>query len=126
LDPSGNLFFFDWGNFRARRIDTDGVITTVAGAGIMGIDGDGGPATRADLYSASGIAVDAGGHLYLAQQDASRIRVVSLAASAPAATPTPVPPTPTRASTFTPTRTPTNTPTNTTVPTNTSTNTPTN
>ena len=50
LDPAGNLFIVDTGNYRVRRIDAStGVITTVAGNGSYGFSGDGGPATDATL-----------------------------------------------------------------------------
>ena len=50
LDPAGNLFIVDTGNYRVRRIDAStGVITTVAGNGSYGFSGDGGPAIDATL-----------------------------------------------------------------------------
>ena len=76
VDNAGNLFIADTGNGRVRKVDTAGVITTVAGSGQRGTggdDGDGGPATEAQLGVASGLAVDGAGNLYIA--DASRHRV---------------------------------------------------
>ena len=50
LDPAGNLFIVDTGNYRVRRIDAStGIITTVAGKGSYGFSGDGGPALDATL-----------------------------------------------------------------------------
>ena len=62
-----------------RRIEAaSGLITTVAGNGNPGDDGDGGPATGATLHPASGLAADASGSLYIAQADSARIRRVQL------------------------------------------------
>ena len=122
LDTQGNLFIADYANNKVRRVDvTTGIITTVAGTGTAGIEGDGGPATLATLYGATGLTVDAGGNLYIAQSNSARVRVVGQAGGAP---PPPTPTyTPTSLPSATPTRTPTNTPTAT--PTQTRTSTPT-
>lgn len=84
LDGQGNLFISDYANNRVRRIDVvSGIITTVAGTGIAGAEGDGGLATLANLYGATGLAVDATGGLYLGQADSARVRVVIQAVSTP-------------------------------------------
>ena len=63
---------------RVRKISPDGIITTVAGNGSGGFQGDGGPATEASLYYPKGVAVDASsGNLYIADWLNSRIRVVT-------------------------------------------------
>ena len=67
LDAAGNLFIADNGNNRIRKVDTNGIITTVAGNGTFGHSGDGGAATNANLNSASGVAVDAAGNLYFSE-----------------------------------------------------------
>jgi len=64
FDSGGNLFIADTGNSRVRRIGPSGVITTVAGTGVNGASGDGGPATAAQL-SAVGVAVDRTGNLFV-------------------------------------------------------------
>lgn len=77
LDAAGNLFFTDSGNNRIRRVDAStGIITTIAGTGVAGLSGDGGPATVADLNLGymSGIALDAASNLYFVDQYNSRIR----------------------------------------------------
>jgi alpha-tubulin suppressor-like RCC1 family protein/sugar lactone lactonase YvrE len=81
IDPSGAIFIADVGNQRIRKVDTSGVITTIAGNGIAGYSGDGGPATFASLsmnraMDTGGIAVDAIGNLYIADTSNSRIRLV--------------------------------------------------
>lgn len=76
VDAAGNLFLAV-GSHRIRRVDgTTGVITTVAGDGTAGFAGDGGPATLARLSSPSGVAVDAAGHLFVADFGNHRIRRV--------------------------------------------------
>jgi uncharacterized protein (TIGR03437 family) len=76
LDHAGNLFIAD--NYiddfgpqpccdnRIRKISPDGIITTVAGVGVQGYSGDGGPATTAVLNGPTGVAVDAAGNVYVA------------------------------------------------------------
>ena len=76
-DSSGNLFIVDAGNQRIRKVDTSGVITTVAGNGNAGLSGDGGPAINAQLNNPSSVAVDAVGNLYIADTDNNRVRLVS-------------------------------------------------
>lgn len=65
IDRDGNVFVADLANRRVRKIDTQGIITTVAGTGAFGFSGDGGPATSAKL-SASDLAFDASGNLFIA------------------------------------------------------------
>ncbi len=76
VDAAGNLYIADYGNERIRKV-TNGTITTVAGNGIRGFAGDGGPATSASLYFPGGVAVDAAGNLYIADSYNQRIRKVS-------------------------------------------------
>jgi uncharacterized protein (TIGR03437 family) len=64
LDNKGTLFISDDGNLRVRKVSPDGIITTVAGTGVWGMSGDGGPATSAQLTGASGIALDSAGNVY--------------------------------------------------------------
>ena len=58
LDPAGNLYISDSGNYVVRRVDPSGIITTVVGdgTGIPGYSGDGGPATQAKLSDPKGLA----------------------------------------------------------------------
>ena len=66
VDVAGNLYIADTQNNEVRRVDANGVITKVAGAGYAGYSGDGGPATSAQLGGPGGVAVDAAGNLYIA------------------------------------------------------------
>src|SRR5207253_1800358 len=76
-DGSGNLFIADYGNNRIRRMDAvSGLITTVAGDGVAGFSGDGGPATSASLNTPWGVAVDGSGNLFIADRSNHRIRRV--------------------------------------------------
>jgi uncharacterized protein (TIGR03437 family) len=77
LDAAGNLYIADSMNHRIRRVGTDGKITTVAGNGFGGYYGDGVAATDTGLNHPQGVAVDAGGNLYIADTFSSRIRVVT-------------------------------------------------
>jgi trimeric autotransporter adhesin len=79
VDPIGNIYFDDAFNVRIRKISTSGIITTVAGNGTTGSSGDGGQATAAQLNDPSGIALDASGNLYIAENGGCRIRKVNTA-----------------------------------------------
>ncbi len=68
-DANGNLYFADLGNFRIRRIDPSGVISTVAGTGIpantmTGPLGANGPATQTQMWTVTGLVVDSAGNVY--------------------------------------------------------------
>ena len=77
LDSSGNLYIADNLNNRIRKVAAaTGVITTVAGNGTQGFSGDGGAATSASLSYPRGVALDAFGHLYFADGNNNRVRVV--------------------------------------------------
>lgn len=81
-DSAGNVYITDPGNNRVRKVNSAGVISTVAGAGALGnsgFSGDGGPATAAMLNSPSGVALDAQGNLYIADTGNGRIRKVDTA-----------------------------------------------
>ena len=77
VDASGNLFIADQNINRIRKVSTIGVITTVAGNGTYGYSGDGGSAISAQFAYPSGVAVDASGNLFIADQSNNRIRKVS-------------------------------------------------
>ena len=76
VDATGNLFISDSHNHRIRKVDANGIITTVAGNGEPDSSGDGGPATRASLFNPTRIAMDAAGSLFIADSGNNRIRKV--------------------------------------------------
>jgi len=76
LDSAGDLFLADSTFQIVRKIDTGGVITTVAGNGTRGFGGDGGPATSAQLNGPAGFAVDAAGDLFISDSFNHRVRKV--------------------------------------------------
>ncbi|MCB4791286.1 MAG: carboxypeptidase regulatory-like domain-containing protein [Elusimicrobia bacterium] len=65
VDTSNNVYFTDLNNVRVRKINALGIISTIAGTGIVGFSGDGGSATSAKLVSPVGIKVDALGNIYI-------------------------------------------------------------
>jgi uncharacterized protein (TIGR03437 family) len=76
VDASGNLFIADYANNRIRKVSANGIITTVAGNGIAGFAGDGGPATAAELFAPENLTVDTSGNLFIADTFNNRIREV--------------------------------------------------
>jgi sugar lactone lactonase YvrE len=75
--PSGVVYISDTYNSRVRKVDLNGIITTVAGNGTYGNDGDNGPATSATLSSPNSIDLDSSGNLYIADWDNNRVRKVT-------------------------------------------------
>ena len=79
VDTSGNLYIADSINFRIRKVDTHGIITTVAGSSRNGgFGGDGGAATSALLSYPLDVAVDTSGNLYIADNLNDRVRKVDI------------------------------------------------
>ena len=77
VDAGGNVFVSDGWNHRVRRIDAStGEITTYAGTGVRGFDGDGGPALAAELNYPRGLAIDTDGALLIADWSNFRVRRV--------------------------------------------------
>ena len=76
LDENGNLYIADSGNHRVRRIDAQGIVTTVAGSGAAEYGGDGGPALLAGLVNPAAVAADGQGRLYIADAGDDRVRLV--------------------------------------------------
>jgi sugar lactone lactonase YvrE len=73
VGPAGDLYIAE--RSRLRKVDRDGRISTVAGTGAEGADGDGGPAVDAKV-GVSAVAVDAAGRLFLADEVGHRVRMV--------------------------------------------------
>jgi trimeric autotransporter adhesin len=77
VDRLGNIFFGDLINYRVREVvAATGLIQTVAGNGIFGFSGDGGPATSAAISAPTGFTSDANGNLYIADAYNNRVREV--------------------------------------------------
>lgn len=74
VDAAGNLIIADTGNYRVRRVDRNGIITTIAGTGARATSGDGGPATAATFEDPRDVALDAAGNLYVVDTEAHRVR----------------------------------------------------
>ena len=77
VDPIGNMYVADNLHSRIRKVNTSGIISTVAGTGVAGFGGDGGPATSALLHTTVDVALDAAGNLYISDLDNHRVRVIS-------------------------------------------------
>ena len=78
LDSAGNLYFADEGNGRIREVNaTTKLISTVAGTGVFGFNGDGISAVSAQLNAPYGIAIDSVGNLFIADTNNNRIREVN-------------------------------------------------
>ena len=77
VDTAGNIYIADYVNDRVRKVSASGIITTIAGNGILGFGGDGGPATAAQLYGPLDVAVDNSGNVYIADYINDRIRKVN-------------------------------------------------
>jgi sugar lactone lactonase YvrE len=75
-DPGGNLYIADFYNHRIRKVDTTGIITTYGGNGMGGYNGDGIPATSAQIYNPAGMDLDLSGNLFFADDANHRIRKI--------------------------------------------------
>lgn len=79
FDKKGNLYIADFSNDRVRKVDTFGIITTIAGTGVSGYVGDGGIATAAQLFYPADVAVDPRGNVYIADRTNNAIRKINTA-----------------------------------------------
>jgi sugar lactone lactonase YvrE len=77
VDSAGNVYISDSSDNRIRKV-SGGVISTVAGTGVGGFSGEGGPATAARVYSPLGLAIDGSGNLFFADYYNNRIRKVAV------------------------------------------------
>ena len=77
VDISGTIYIADVDNERFRKINTAGIISTIAGTGTSGFSGDNGPATAALLSEPIGVAVDSSGQVYIADEWNARVRKIS-------------------------------------------------
>jgi sugar lactone lactonase YvrE len=79
VDDSGNVYIADKLNNRIRKVTAlTGLISTIAGTGVAGYNGDGILADSAKIYFPSGVAVDASRNVYIADQYNSRIRKITV------------------------------------------------
>ena len=76
LDNKGNYYISDYYSNRIRRVNTAGIITTIAGTGAGAFSGDGGPATAAEIYAPEGLRFDKYGNLYFADDGNGRVRMI--------------------------------------------------
>lgn len=77
IDAVGNIFFSDAVKNTIRKINTSGIVSTIAGCGLSGYMGDGGPATAARFNEPFGIALDGAGNIYVAEYSNNCLRKVS-------------------------------------------------
>jgi sugar lactone lactonase YvrE len=77
VDSAGNLYIADQANYRIRKVDTSGNISTIAGNGTKGNAGDGKAATSANIGSAGGIAVDSSGNVYFSDTANNVVRKIA-------------------------------------------------
>ena len=79
FDGSGNYYIVDFNNHRIRRVDAvTGIITTVAGTGLVAFNGDDIPATMADLDRPTDVVLDDNGDLYISVSGYHRVRKVDM------------------------------------------------
>ncbi len=76
IDKNSNIYFAEYGNDVIRKVDTNGIISTVAGNGTYGYSGDGSAATSAQLKSPLGVAFDSEDNMYIGDYDNNVIRKV--------------------------------------------------
>jgi hypothetical protein len=77
VDGLGNIYIADVQNNRIRKVNTNGIIVTIAGTNTAGFSGDGGPAASALLRAPSGVAVDGWGDVFIADTGNNRIREIT-------------------------------------------------
>ena len=76
VDAAGNMYICEQGNQRIRKVNTTGIISTIAGNGTFGYTGDGGPATSSELSDPTGIAVDRHGNIFICDNNNHCIRKI--------------------------------------------------
>ncbi|HTW67660.1 MAG TPA: hypothetical protein VME17_23750 [Bryobacteraceae bacterium] len=76
VDSQGNLYIADGYNYRIRKVDTNGIITTIAGTGQPSYSGDNGPALNATIDFVTDLTVDQAGNIYLADYYNGAIRKI--------------------------------------------------
>ena len=79
VDNAGNIYISDYGNQRIRKVNTSGIISTIAGTGYPGYSGDGGAAIAADIFQPCSLTVDDSGNVYFPDQLNDVVRRISTA-----------------------------------------------
>lgn len=77
VDSKGNVYISDFGNNVIRKVSAAGFISTIAGTGVGGFGGDGGPASKALLNGPKSLTLDSAGNLYVDEAYNFRIRKIS-------------------------------------------------
>ena len=78
MDATGNMYIADTGNARVRKVDVNGVITTIAGDGTLNYSGDGGPATLSQFHDPWSIVADAAGNIFVVDRSNQRVRKIGV------------------------------------------------
>jgi hypothetical protein len=78
-DNAGNVYITDGGKSTIRKVNSAGIISTVAGVGTNGFSGDGGPATAAQFNQPYAVAFDPSGNMYIPDEFNRRIRMINIA-----------------------------------------------
>lgn len=76
VDNAGNVYFCEIGNSVIRKVSPSGIISTVAGTGVQGFSGNGGPATAAMINQPTSVAVDKYGNIYFTDDGNNMIRMI--------------------------------------------------
>jgi sugar lactone lactonase YvrE len=76
IDPKDNLYFAAWMGHVVVRVTPDGTATTIAGTGVAGFSGDGGPASAAQLNGPSAVTQGPDGSIYIADSGNNRVRKI--------------------------------------------------
>jgi Secretion system C-terminal sorting domain/NHL repeat len=77
VDDTGNMYLVDGPNQRIEKVDTFGIIQTIAGTGLRGYSGDSGPATNAEVNYPENVTLDECGNVYIADFNNARVRKVT-------------------------------------------------
>jgi uncharacterized protein (TIGR03437 family) len=77
VDPAGNLYIADTFNQKIRMVQTNGIIVTIAGTGISGYTGDGGPSAGATLSFPAAVSLDSQNNLYVTDSQNNAIRMMT-------------------------------------------------
>jgi uncharacterized protein (TIGR03437 family) len=77
VDSGGNVYIADYGNSTVRKVDTTGKISTIAGTGVWGYSGDGGPANKAMIGEPTAIAIDPANNIFIYDSSNSNIREIT-------------------------------------------------